>query len=374
MKIGFCLFKYFPYGGLQRDFMDVALRCQADGHEIYVYTLDWQGVQPDGFHINVIETRALSNHAKYAQYHQQMMDCSQQDQLDCLVGFNKMPGLNIYFASDPCYRARPHNWLQRLSPRYRHFLQFEQAVFAPASTTHILTLATAQQQEYQQAWQTDDGRFTLLTPGISMNAMATDDATELRHRVRQEFAVGDEEFLLLMVGSGFRTKGLDRALNALAALPDQLQQQVKLVAIGQDKPDSFVKMAADMGLNQQVRILPGRDDIAAVMQAGDCLLHPAHREVAGKVILEAVVGGLPVLVSDVCGYAHYVADADAGYVFATPFDQQDFNAHLVKVLQDTDLRQGFRKNGIAYGQQQDLYSMADTAARVIQERCGSGDH
>ena len=369
MKLGFCLFKYFPYGGLQRDFMDVALRCQADGHEIYVYTLSWQGVQPEGFHVRIIEVHSISNHAKYHRYHQQMMDMSHEDQVDCLVGFNKMPGLDVYFASDPCYRARPHNWLQRLSPRYKHFMKFERAVFAPGSSTHILTLALAQQDEYQQAWETGDDHFTLLPPGISREAMAHENAAELRQQVRQEFGIDDDEFLLLMIGSGFRTKGLDRALRAIAVLPAELQERVRLVAIGQDKPDSFVKMAADMGLSQQVSILPGRDDIAAVMQAGDCLLHPAYREVAGKVILEAVVGGLPVLVTDVCGYAHHVAQADAGYVFASPFNQQAFNDHLAATLRDNDQLQSWRRNGISYGQHQDLYSMADQAAGVIQSRC-----
>jgi len=119
MKLGFCLFKYFPYGGLQKDFMDVALRCQQDGHQIVVYTLAWQGDIPDGFQVRIIETSALSNHKKYQQYHLQMMQLSTQDELDCRIGFNKMPALDVYFASDPSYKAKPHGWLQRLGGRYR---------------------------------------------------------------------------------------------------------------------------------------------------------------------------------------------------------------------------------------------------------------
>ena len=128
-------------------------------------------------------------------------------------------------------------------------------------------------------------------------------------------------------------------------------------------------MANDMGLGEQVTIMRGRGDIAKVMQAGDCLIHPAYREVAGKVILEAVVSGLPVLVTDVCGYAPHVRQADAGYVFDSPFDQQTFNARLSEVLQDDALRARWRENGIRYGREQDLYGMADTAAQLIQQRC-----
>ena len=41
MQLAFVLYKYFPFGGLQRDFMRIALECQQRGHKIRVYTLIW---------------------------------------------------------------------------------------------------------------------------------------------------------------------------------------------------------------------------------------------------------------------------------------------------------------------------------------------
>jgi hypothetical protein len=46
MQLAFCLYKYFPHGGLQRDFMRIAFACQARGHAIRVYTLEWRGEVP----------------------------------------------------------------------------------------------------------------------------------------------------------------------------------------------------------------------------------------------------------------------------------------------------------------------------------------
>lgn len=369
MRLGFCLFKYFPYGGLQRDFMEIAQHCLAAGHEVYVYTLVWQGEIPTEFKVRIIESRAWINHRKYAEFHRQMIKQQLQDQLDCLIGFNKMPGLDIYFASDPCYKARPHHFIQRLSARYRHFIQYEEAVCGPSSQTHVLTITPAQQREYQKSWDIDDSRLTLLPPGISREALPDSQSVLYRTRIRAEFGIADDEFLLLMIGSGFRTKGLDRILFALAALPTSLRDKTRLVAIGQDKPNMFDKMATRMGLSRQVNILPGRPDIAAVMQAGDCLVHPAYREVAGKVILEAVVGGLPVLVSDVCGYAHHVEQSDAGYVLHSPFIQQELSDKLEEILSSDTLRKHWRENGIAYGQSENLYQMAETASQFIQYGC-----
>ena len=49
MQLAFCLYKYFPFGGLQRDFLRIALACQARGNAIRVYVLEWEGDIPAGF-------------------------------------------------------------------------------------------------------------------------------------------------------------------------------------------------------------------------------------------------------------------------------------------------------------------------------------
>ena len=65
LTLAFCLYKYFPYGGLQRDFMRIALECQRLGHHIRVYTLIWRGEIPPGFEIIIVPVDALTNHTRY---------------------------------------------------------------------------------------------------------------------------------------------------------------------------------------------------------------------------------------------------------------------------------------------------------------------
>ncbi|XNM52069.1 glycosyltransferase [Escherichia coli] len=60
-----------------------------------------------------------------------------------------------------------------------------------------------------------------------------------------------------------------------------------------------------------------------LMAAADLLLHPAYQEAAGIVLLEAITAGLPVLTTAVCGYAHYIVDANCGEAIAEPFRQEN---------------------------------------------------
>ena len=64
----------------------------------------------------------------------------------------------------------------------------------------------------------------------------------------------------------------------------------------------------------------------------------ARQENTGTVLLEALVAGLPLLVTEVCGYAHHVLDAECGLVSPEPFDQQTFNGQLAQMLGDDSAR------------------------------------
>ena len=64
MQLAFVLYKYFPFGGLQRDFMRIALECQQRGHQIRVYTLIWEGDVPPGFEVLVAPVKAFFNHRR----------------------------------------------------------------------------------------------------------------------------------------------------------------------------------------------------------------------------------------------------------------------------------------------------------------------
>ena len=86
-------------------------------------------------------------------------------------------------------------------------------------------------------------------------------------------------------------------------------------------------------------------------------------------LLEALVAGLPVLVTDVCGYAHYIEEADSGLVVPGPFEQRQLNAYLEKMLKDEGARQRWSRNGLAFAEEADLYSLPERAADVILGEC-----
>ena len=371
MTLAFILYKYFPFGGLQRDFMRIALECQRRGHDIRVYTLIWEGDVPDGFEVLVAPVRSIFNHRRNEKFTAWVRADLARRPVQRVIGFNKMPGLDVYYAADACFEEKAQtlrNPLYRQWGRYRHFAGYERAVFDPTSKTEILMISEVQQPLFVKHYGTQAERFHLLPPGISQDRRAPANAADVRAEFRREFGLEEDDLLLVQIGSGFKTKGLDRSLKALAALPKALRRRTRLIAIGQDDPKPFLLQIAALGLNDQVQILKGRSDIPRFLLGADLLIHPAYNENTGTVLLEALVSGLPVLVTDVCGYAHYIAEADAGRVLPSPFEQDSLNRLLAEMLEDAPARAAWSRNGLAYADHADLYSMPQRAADLILGR------
>jgi len=368
MQLAFCLYKYFPFGGLQRDFLRIALACQARGHAIRVYVLEWEGDIPTGFDVVRVPVKALSNSRRYAKFSDWVQRDLERRPVDRLIGFNKMPGLDVYFAADPCYEEKAQtlrNPLYRRFSRYRHFAAYERAVFSPQSRTEILMISSLQQPFFEKHYGTPKSRFHLLPPGISPDRRAPANAAEIRADFRREFGLAENDLLLLQVGSGFKTKGLDRSLKALAHLPSDLRARTRLIVIGQDEPRAFLRQASLLGVSERLSILQGRDDIPRFLLGADLLIHPAYNENTGTVLLEALVAGLPVLATAVCGYAHYILEAEAGMVIPDPFDQQQMDTQLVHMLNDAEARSHWRRQALVFAETADIYSNAERAADLI---------
>ncbi len=379
MTIAFALYKYFPFGGLQRDFLRIALECQKQGHKIRVYTTSWQGDKPKGFDIKFLRSSGTSNHAKMQNFQNSIQADLKSEPEILLVGFNKMAGLDVYYAADTCYqdKALSKGWWYRLTSRYKQYRAFEQAVFSTESQTLSLLISPLQKTIFQQHYQTPDERIVLLPPGISKDRCRPANANKIRQAFREEFKLADDEKLVLMVGSGFKTKGLDRAIEAIASLPDSLKSKTRFFVIGQDKQKLFEALATQKGIHDRVQFLAGRSDVPRFLLGADLLIHPAYNENTGTVLLEALVSGLPVLTTDVCGFAHYILDAESGYVVESPFKQSRLNQLLDDML-GTSHRQLWQDNAVTFSKKTDLYSMPDKAADIIlkmaEKKTAAGVH
>ena len=315
----------------------IAHNCVEAGHEVTIYTGEWRGTMPDArINVQVLPSSGWMNHHKHQSLINAMQQALAQKPADLVVGFNRMAELDAYYAADPCYVERTQNkgFFYKLTGRYRFFAGVEKAVFGKESECQILLLTEREKQSFQQFYATPDARFYLLPPSIPLDKFVGKNREQCREYARAQFNLPQNANIILTVGSAFMRKGVDRVIEALASLPKSLQDNTWLVAIGEYESKSDMQAyTKERHIAHRCIQAGGRDDVVDLMVGADVLAHPARSELAGLVLTEAMTAGLPVLVTDVCGYAPHIAQANAGVVLASPYQQASMNAALADMLQ-----------------------------------------
>lgn len=342
----------FPYGGVQRDMLRIAHDCATAGHEVTIYTGDWRGDMPDArIRVDILPSSGWRNHQRHQSLIKAMQQALVKNPVDLVVGFNRMAGLDVYYAADPCYLQKAHeerSWLYRLTGRYRFFAAAENAVMGEQAQCQILLLTEREKYSFQQWYNTPNDRFHLLPPSIPLQKFADKNRLHCREYLRQQFGLPQDANVVITVGSAFVRKGVDRVIAAIAGLPEDLKLKTWLIAIGEYESNSNMHAYCEkLGVSRHCIQAGGRSDVANLMMGADVFAHPARSELAGIVLIEAMTAGLPVLVTDVCGYAPLVAQADAGIVLPSPYQQTDMNQALVMMLQQSQ-HISWRASGQAY--------------------------
>ncbi|MFT4863724.1 MAG: UDP-glucose:(heptosyl)LPS alpha-1,3-glucosyltransferase [Pseudohongiellaceae bacterium] len=368
MTFSFLIYNYFPYGGQQRDFLRISSEILARGHSVDVYTMSWTGEVPRGMNIIEVPKRGYSRLSRYRNFTQWIQSNLVSKTDGPIIGFNKMPGLDIYFAADPCFltKARTQRGAYyKYTSRYRHFRDYELSVFGPLSKTQVLVLTPQQRDDFEHCYPGCQSRLHLLPAGISEDRKVLVRDRKRGQHIRDALNLKDDTQLILQLGSGFKVKGVDRSLKAIGSLNQILKSNCHYLLIGEDRANKFVRLSKQLGISDKVTIWLGRDDVPQILQAADLLLHPAYSESAGYVLLEATIAGLPVLTTASCGYAFHIERAASGEVCSSPFSQQDLNVRLKHMLEQLH-QSSWSANGLQYGHDEDLYSMANFTADHIE--------
>jgi len=356
MQLAFCLFHYFPYGGLQRECLALAKACQAQGAQIHVITTHWQGEIPPEFQLHLVAKKGHRNHTQMQHYAQAVAQVTKKNHFDSVIGFNKISGLDVYFAADNCAAEKYAHTLKRFIPgsRARTYIQLEKAVFN--GQTQILFLNEQQASIYQKHY---GKAYPYRTLPVHIDPQFQHPTTQTRRQ---------DKYCLLFIATAPYVKGLDRVLLALQALPDTLKKQCELKVVGSDPAMLKWPVFMPHTKNLHIECLGSRSDIPVLMQQAHLLLHPARQEAGGLVLIEAAASGLPVITSAECGYAEILKETQTGIVLPLPFQQEAFNQALLQSLNNPQQWQTMHNHGLAYGQDPHLYQQHQQTAQWLCQR------
>lgn len=173
--------------------------------------------------------------------------------------------------------------------------------------------------------------------------------------LRAELGISQDTVVLTVVAHISPIKGQDEAIAVLADLI-AAGRDVVLLLVGSVKfasagarldnaafGERLPVLASELGVAERVQFLGERTDVPNVLAATDVLLMPFWREPFGRVAVEAMAMGVPVVASEVGGPAEIVR-ADLDGILLPPRAPEVWSRAVQQLLADAALRQRLGQN------------------------------
>jgi UDP-glucose:(heptosyl)LPS alpha-1,3-glucosyltransferase len=156
-----------------------------------------------------------------------------------------------------------------------------------------------------------------------------------RDASRQTLSYGERDFVLLLIGNDWKTKGLDTLLRAAALLKDL---PLRMLVVGNDEPSLYRPLVDQLALQDRVRFAKPSLDVVSFYAAADLYVGPSLGDSFGLPILEAMACGLPVIASPNAGASEILRDAQTGFILRDPQDQVELASLIRRIQADDTLR------------------------------------
>ncbi|BAF59277.1 MAG: glycosyltransferase family 4 protein [Pelotomaculum sp.] len=154
--------------------------------------------------------------------------------------------------------------------------------------------------------------------------------------VRKELAIGETEPVITMIGRINREKGYHDLVEALQGVKD-LPWRALFIGPDEGFLPAVKKQIERSGLEDRIRVLGQRGDIADLLSVTDIYVLPSYREGLPRSLIEAQAMALPCVATDIRGCREVVEDGVTG-LLVKPGDSVTLGRALRKLLLEPELR------------------------------------
>lgn len=205
----------------------------------------------------------------------------------------------------------------------------ESFCYRPARTGHLVAVSSGVAGELRRHYPSMDARLSVIPNGVDRDRFKPDPAT--RAETRAALGLGEDDLLLLFVGSEWSRKGLAHAIDAIGGAPGW-----RLVVLGEGDTERYRRHAVAVGAPERVHFVGRSARPEGHYAAADAFTLPSAYEAFPLVALEALAAGLPILATAVNGVTDILEDGRNGWLVQA--DGEDIAARLRRLAREKDLR------------------------------------
>jgi UDP-glucose:(heptosyl)LPS alpha-1,3-glucosyltransferase len=177
--------------------------------------------------------------------------------------------------------------------------------------------------------------------GFDLSRFNPERRASLRPAARANFRLGENDCALLLIGNGWKNKGLPALLESVGMLRDP---RLTVLVAGHDNPAPYQAAIEHHHLNGRVRFLRPRPDVEFFYAAADAYVGPSLEDAFAQPPAEAMASGLPVITSRKNGGAEIISHGSDGLILEDPEDVGTLAEWIRRLLEDAEFRCGLGAN------------------------------
>ncbi len=230
--------------------------------------------------------------------------------------------------------------------------------FTARITDRLVMLTPQEMKDHLALRIAPEEKFTIIHSGVDLKQFSPEKVWDGKKEVLPE--VPENKVIIGTVGRLTAVKGQDVLLKAVYELK-QNGREVFLLLLGEGERRQELEEIADrLQLTECVRFLGWRSDVGAVMKSFDIFCLPSLNEGMGKVVVEAMAMGLPIVASNVGGITDLVRDGENGLLVPSG-DAKALAKALATLCDDQQMR---RKMGEAGKLIAPLYNLDEMLKKI----------
>jgi len=365
MRIALLVERFEPdMGGVENVVWNLAREFVRRGDETHVFAR--KADEAEGVVVHRLEVPSFWQPLRVTRFAQETRRAIQGRSWDAIHSFSRTLEQDVFHAgggSHADYMRETYGAtgaaLRRLSPRHALLRSLDRRIFTDPRQT-IQCVSQMVKEQIAARFGTPEERLRVVHNGVDVARFAPQTNAASRDPLRLELDAKDA-VVWLLAGSGWRRKGLDTALAALAQVSDP---RTHLWVAGHDDPRIWKARAEEHGVDERVRFIGNRCDLERCLAAADGLLLPTRYDAFGMVCLEAAAAGRPVITSGQAGAAELLAGA--ARVVARPDDVAGF-ADAMDALARDEPRRTLGEAGLQIAREHDWSHQAEKLRNLYRE-------
>jgi UDP-glucose:(heptosyl)LPS alpha-1,3-glucosyltransferase len=177
----------------------------------------------------------------------------------------------------------------------------------------------------------DQDRLATLFNAVNLVRFDPAAHPEAREANRPTLGATADAVLALMVAQDYERKGLQEAIEALAATDDR---RLRLTVVGKPDPTYYRIVAQERGVEDRVTFAGARNDVYGAYAAADFFVLPTRHDPCSLVVLEALAMGLPVISTKQNGACEIMTDGVHGFVLKSADDAEGLTRAMRAMADD----------------------------------------